>query len=675
MITLLPLAILQVTIAHTFVYEAAKGHKSVHVAGTFNGWNKDADPMVPVPNTRQWTLTKRLNPGKHHYKFVLDGSEWLPDPKAKSEDDGNGNINSILLIEAGEFKDPASRADDKLSKGLIEHSFASPYLQYDRGALTLGIRLRKNDAKTVALAVKGQKPIPMKLVESDDFYEWYRGSLAWPAKKAIGYSFEVVSGNRKFVVGPYGLTGMVIQPRDIPSWPESSVVYQIFPDRFANGSKTNDPADVMPWDGKPAWYNWFGGDAAGTLEKVPYLKSLGVKAVYFNPLFKSPSNHRYETSDYHKVDERFGTNAEFAHLTRVLKQNGIRTVLDGVYNHTATDFAPFADLIKYGEKSAYKGWYYPKSFPIKVGNPPNYEAWFGFPSMPKINTMYPAATQYLASVPAFWDKEAEIAGWRLDVANEVSMDFWRIFRKRVKALGRDRWIIGEIWGDGSQWLKGDQWDSIMGYQFRDAVLRFIAEERISPSQYFEQLMKVHRSYHPAVSRNLMILLGSHDTPRILTVCKNDKKAAMLAATLQLTWVGAPSIYYGDELGMEGDRDPDNRRGMEWGKATPDNPFLKHYRALIAARNSSKALQSGDPILIQANDSASTLVYGRQLGESRAVVAVNRSKQERAISVNIPFGETRWTDVLSNRVIPAARRILQMKLPPQSGAVLLPVGGK
>lgn len=658
---------IQATISHTFVYDAPGELQSVHVAGTFNNWSNSADPMK-LEGTRQWRLTKALPAGMHQYKFVLNGSTWITDPRSKKDvDDGNGNTNSELNLLSAEMREPASRTDSKV--GLLTHRANEyPFVSYDRGQLTLRLQARTNDLKSAGVSI-GSKTYPMTRVPDSDLHEWYQVTVPWATGREASYSFHAVSGSYRYKTGEkYKLKGDRVRPADVPAWPETTVLYQIFPERFANGDQGNDPANVIPWDGTPTYANFMGGDIAGVSEKIPYLKSLGVGGVYFNPIFKSPSNHGYETSDFLMVEPRFGTNVEFGALTRELRKNGIRTVLDGVFNHTATNFPQFADIVKNGESSKFKDWFFIKSYPVKVGDPPNYEAWFGFPSMPKLNTANPETEKYLRSVPAFWDKHADIAGWRLDVANEVPPAFWRKFRSEVKKLGRDRWIVGEVWGDGSQWLGGDQWDSIMGYQFRDAVLKFVANGTTKPSEYFRQLMKVHDSYAPGVSRNLMILIGSHDTPRILTLCKGDRDLAKLAATLQLTWIGAPSIYYGDEIGMAGDRDPENRRGMRWQDANPQNDMLIHYKRLIAARNSSKALQSGDAKLLLADDAKGILAYSRTLGKEFAVTAVNRSDKPLAVTLTLPKG--RYHSVLDNVAVVNKDGKHVIMLDPQSSAVLV-----
>jgi cyclomaltodextrinase / maltogenic alpha-amylase / neopullulanase len=648
------------SITHTFRYQAERDHQAVYLAGSFNNWDRRANPMRRTDG-KLWTLEMRLQPGKHQYKFVLDGEEWITDPlAARNEDDGNGNINSILMILPEDYKAPAVRGDGTIAQSALRHETQPPDFNYDRGRLSFSLRTRAGDVEGVNLVVNSERR-PMRLTSEEDLYEMYRVSVPWDRQRDLSYWFEILDGGKHGFgadglshggeeVKPLAVKAAEFKPFKVPDWAERTVVYQIFPDRFANGNPKNDPKDVVPWTAEPTWFNRYGGDIAGILQRARHLEELGIGAIYFNPIFQSPSNHRYETSDYFLIDRELGSNDEFAHMTRYLSDRGIKTILDGVFNHTAVDFKPFADIRERGEASPYVNWYFIHSFPVKVGENPNYEAWWGFPSMPKVNLEHPEAKQFMLDVPGWWHRNAQIHGWRLDVANEVPMSFWRDFRQTVKRDGEDKWIIGEVWSDGSPWLKGDQWDSIMGYQFRDAAIRFVAEEQIGPTEFARRLMHVHESYAPQVSRNLMILLSSHDTPRFLTLCQGDQQLARLAATLQLTWVGAPSIYYGEEVGMEGGPDPENRRGMRWDLATADNPMLKHYRALIKARNGSRALQSGDPHILHTDDAKGTLAYARVMDDESAIVAVNRSRQAQTISIpvkDIPV-PPRLRDALTGR---------------------------
>lgn len=674
-------------IEHEFVYNATIPHKAVTVAGSFNNWDKMATPLKVDSDGRTWRKRIRIQTGKHFYKFVLDGETWITDPNAiKNEDDGNGNVNSVLLILPPDYRQAAASGDGKITRSPIRHVIGVPDVNFDRGVLTLRISVRPNDVQKVRVRASG-KLYETRRLSMDEFFEVREASIPWRRDRKLEYRFLLDDGPESLQFGPHGLSPTPLsnfeldpdtyKPFEVPEWVARTVFYQIFPDRFANGDKNNDPPDVVPWAGEPKYFNFMGGDLAGVRAHVPYLAKLGVSGVYFNPIFRSPSNHGYETSDYLEVEPRFGTNSEFVGLVQNLRKGGIRTVLDGVFNHTAVDFAPFVDLRARGEASAYKEWYFPKSFPIVIQENPNYEAWYGFPSMPKLNVLNPQVESYLLGVLDFWHTAARLDGWRLDVANEVDERFWRKFRSHLKSrAGNDKWILGEVWGDGSRWLQGDQWDSVMNYQFRDATLRYVARGQSEPAQYLDRLMQVYSSYAPQVSRNLLNLLGSHDTPRFLHECGGDERLARLGATLLMTWVGAPSIYYGDELGMTGGPDPDNRRGMRWDLASDSNSTLQHYRRLTKIRNAVPALQDGDPVrLTSSNDRV--LVFGRHWQNSSAIVVINRTAEVQKVSVDLtkPMAsnfKSGSVEALKLKPTPLnSQNQISLSLEPLSGAVIVP----
>ncbi len=672
---------------HTFVFVSDKPLKSVAVAGSFNNWNTSANPMKADADGKTWRLSLPLDYGKYQYKFVLDGSTWVPDPQATGkEPDGNGGFNSVLMMLPADYQTPASPNDGQTATSALLHSSRVPYLNYDQGKLTFTLRTRANDVRQVTLLVANHR-YPMMLSNSDDLYSYYKAQVPWDKKTNLSYNFELADGSK---IEKFGADGMTAQPRSfqvdaqsfqpfvVPSWVERTIIYQIFPDRFANGDKSNDPKDVVPWNAAPQGFSRFGGDAAGVRQHLPYLSDLGISTVYFNPVFQSPSNHRYDTQDYKRIDPQFGTNAEFAALTKDMQKRGIRTVMDFVLNHTATTFAPFQDVVKKGQASPYKDWYFIKGYPVKVADPPNYVAWSNYPSMPKLNVMNPATGDYLLGLVNYWKAQLPLAGVRLDVANEVDPRFWRKMRTRVKGLDPQMWIMGEEWGDAKPWLGGDQWDSVMNYQFRDACLHFFANGDTSSSQFTDHLMQVYNSYVPQVSRNVMNMLSTHDTPRLLTLCKNDVALHQLAATVQFTWVGAPSIYYGEELGMQGGADPDNRRGMRWDLATPANPMLQFYRHLIKIRNGSRALQSGDPTILLSDDAAKTVAYSRTLDNDIALVALNRSDTAQTLNIPLPQNSAMSSararglvDALSGKRFTISGTRLTLQLAPKSSVILLP----
>lgn len=689
MTTALAFAMLAQGISHEFVFVADRALHSVNLAGTFNNWNKDADPMKVGTDGRTWRLKKTLDPGRHQYKFVLDGDQWTVDPKGTDISDGNGNTNSLLLLLPPDYSRlPGKKGDGVITSSAILFSASLPRVNLDRGQLTLQMDTRKDDVEKVLLVTpRGKRPASM--VSGDEFSTTWAVTLPWSGKTTQRFHFEVVDGKTRLAVGPKGagkagdfaLKPGDFKPFEVPTWVERSVIYQIFPDRFDNADKANDPVDVVSWDANPTYYNWYGGDIAGVQRRLGYLRDLGVGAVYFNPIFVGPSNHRYETTDYHVVDPRFGTNAEFKRLVAAMHQDKMKVVLDGVFNHTAVDFAPFKDIIEKGKESKYNSWYYIKSYPVVVKENPPYEAWFGFPSLPKLNTNAPGPSQYVLDTIDFWDREAKIDGWRLDAANEVDSRFWKRFRPKVKSHGKDKWIVGEIWGDGNPWLQGDQFDSVMNYRFRGAVLDFVAKGASTANGFMDNLMRVYGSYVPQVSRNMMNLVSSHDTPRFLNECGGDPGLAKLGAFVQFTWVGAPCVYYGDELGMDGGRDPDNRRGMRWDTAQDNNSFLNYYKSLARVRLGSEALMVGDPVRVLADDQRRLVAYGRVAKNDAALVALNRSDREQTVEVQLPPSMrpalTRpCVEALSGKpvqVLPGSR--VRLTLAPLSGAVVLPAKGR
>jgi glycosidase len=668
-----------------FRFRPAGSAKTVALAGTFNGWNRDANAMKLSSDGKTWTLRLRVGYGRHQYKFVVDGNTWLVDPhNARTEDDGSGNLNSILLVEPRDYDRPASSRDGQIATSALLHGQFVPDRNYDRGALSLRLRVRPNDLANIeAVSSTGAKA---KLTRSggNEMFANYRGQLPWDGKSELRYRFRLTDGAKSVWFGPNGIgdTGWFevdaksFPPFQVPQWVERSVFYQVFPDRFLNADKANDPKDVVAWDTAPKWFNRFGGDIAGVRKRIPYLRSLGVGAVYFNPIFESPSNHRYDASDFKRIAPDFGTNEEYRALSKELNAAGMKTIMDFVFNHTAVTFPPFYDIRKNGESSKFRDWYFIHSYPVRVQDPPNYAAWYNFPSMPKVNLSNPEARKYMLEVFDYWYKNSQLDGLRLDVANEVQMDFWQELRTRVKAKNSDLWIVGEVWGDGSPWLKGDQWDSVMNYQFRDAAVRFIAQGNMTAAQFADRLMQVHESYAPQVSRNMMNLLSSHDTPRFLTLAGNDRELAKLGALLQFTWIGAPSIYYGEEIGMEGGPDPDNRRGMRWDLANDRNSMLSHYRKLATIRNGLRALQSGDPAVVHVDNVKQSVAFTRTFGKEWNLVVLNRSNETQTLNVRIPSTITVSTpelvDIFTGKRLRVTGNDLVLSLQKQTGMILAPV---
>jgi hypothetical protein len=324
-----------------------------------------------------------------------------------------------------------------------------------------------------------------------------------------------------------------------PAWISGAVFYQIFPDRFYNGNPKNDPPakNKMKWGALPTREKQAGGDLAGIEQKLDYVQDLGIGCVYTTPIFKSPTNHKYDTTDYYKIDPAFGTNEEFKSLVKAAHARGIRFLLDAVFNHSGKEWFAFKDVIKNGADSKYVDWFYNiHSFPVDPERI-NYETFaINVASMPKLNTGNPGLKQYLLKVAEYWIKEADIDGWRLDVANEVNHGFWRDFRDTVKAAKADAWILGEIWHEATEWLQGDQYDSVMNYPWREATLSFLKGD-IDALEYDRTLTRLRFTHSHEIMKGLLALLGTHDTARVRTELGGTLEKAAQAAVLLLTAEG------------------------------------------------------------------------------------------------------------------------------------------
>ncbi|MGE5557040.1 MAG: glycoside hydrolase family 13 protein [Bacillota bacterium] len=416
-----------------------------------------------------------------------------------------------------------------------------------------------------------------------------------------------------------------------PVWAKRSVFYQIFPDRFFNGDITNDPFPTATWGSAPKTDNFFGGDLKGIVNKIPYLKSLGISALYLNPIFKAKSNHKYNTQDYLRIDPAFGDLDSFRDLVSQLHRNGMKIILDGVFNHTGINFWAFQDVVAKGGASKFVDWYYLKEFPVQM-NPPNYQCWWNISDLPKLNVANPAVRNYLKRVIAYWTRR-EIDGWRLDVPNEIEMSFWREFRTLVKSINPEAYLVGEIWQDGTPWLKGDQFDAVMNYRWRDLVIEYLVNPGFSTAAFSHGLTEIMKPLSLETNLLMLNLLGSHDTPRILTMLKGRISLVKLAVALQMTYPGVPCIYYGDEVGLWGEKDPDCRRTMPWDLRCNNQDLLQYYQKIIKIRQSHSCFQEGlyYPLILWENQEFfGFLRVGQQ---ESGLVLINRTV--KSISFSIP----------------------------------------
>lgn len=381
-----------------------------------------------------------------------------------------------------------------------------------------------------------------------------------------------------------------------PGWVNDTVWYQIFPERFYNGDTSNDPHGVKPWRcEKPGLWDYYGGDLKGIMKRLTYLKELGITGLYLNPVFEAHSNHKYNTMDYRRVDPHFGTNEDLKELVRLAHEKGIRVMLDGVFNHTGTDIKPWRDILENGRDSRYADWYMIHEWPVKkCGDTKDgrYDSFAFSENMPKLNTNHPEVIRYLLDIVRFWMEEFDIDGLRLDVGNEVSHRFLKELRRMTKEIREDFYLLGEIWHDAMEWLRGDEYDAVMNYPLATGISDFWLYRDWEKEQFEYAVNRCFTTYMQQTNDVLFNLLDSHDTNRLMDKVK-DKDIFYQQLAVLFTMPGSPCIYYGTEIAMEGGYDPDCRRCMPW-KEIEEGKYeeeISEMRTLIALRKSQPAFRS------------------------------------------------------------------------------------
>ncbi len=494
-----------------------------------------------------------------------------------------------------------------------------------------------------------------------------------------------------------------------PEWVKDAVFYQIFPDRFAKSDQVSKPSNLESWESPPTVHGFKGGDLLGVVEHLDYLNHLGINAIYLNPIFQSASNHRYHTHDYHQVDPILGGNAAFREMLDAAHLRGIRVVLDGVFNHASRGFYQFQHTLENGIDSPYLDWFHfdlerlradeqLRAYPGETRESSfqrrkeslkelGYRAWYQLPALPKLNTDTEAVRQFIFDVARHW-VDLGIDGWRLDVPHEIDDDaFWREFRRVVKEANPEAYIVGEIWTDANRWLQGDQFDAVMNYIFNRACLGFFGGdkldvsrrpggyklERMKATEFAKKIDDLLELYNWQVTLVQLNLLSSHDMPRFLTLVDQDKEALKLATLFQMTFPGAPSIYYGDEIGMKGESDPDCRRAFPWDEERWDHELLEVFRRAVALRREHPALRRGRYQCLLADDERNIYAFVRDGAEQTLVVVLNNSRSPYRLDLDIDGwfanGQS-LRDVWAGgeaRVIDG--RVVGATLPPRSGAVL------
>lgn len=479
-----------------------------------------------------------------------------------------------------------------------------------------------------------------------------------------------------------------------PDWVKHAVFYQIFPDRFAHSKQPRKrllkSASWEAWDDMPTLQGYKGGDLWGVLEQLDYLENLGVNAIYFTPIFQSASNHRYHTHDYYQVDPMLGGNGAFRELLEACHERNIKVVLDGVFNHSSRGFFFFHDVLENGSYSPWVDWFRIEGWPLSPydgDRPANYAGWAGNRALPVFNHDNPEVREYIMEIAEYWIKFG-IDGWRLDVPFEVTTPgFWQEFRQRVKAINPEAYIVGEVWEDSREWLDGTQFDGVMNYLFAAPTIAFTAGDRVDMEQvkdrsyqpypplfareYAQKVEELLQLYPWEIQLTQLNLLASHDTARLISIAGGDAASVELATLLLFTFPGAPSIYYGDEVGLPGRIDPDSRRGFPL-EAKWEREVLDYHRQLISLRHAYPAMRTGSYQVLFAH--AETYVFARILGEQELIVAVNAGTAPANATVDtsslksqpsqLLYGtaQVEWTDA-------GESKHLQLSLPARKGCII------
>ena len=442
-----------------------------------------------------------------------------------------------------------------------------------------------------------QESEEMQKAFSCSSYDYYTATVRLKDVRFV-YVFRLVCGGKTYYFSEDGvsefydfslayynsfqlpfLTRADIMP--VVPWFTGAVFYEIFVERFKMGDEGKDTSYIdLPWGEIPGPKSFAGGDLTGIIQKLDYLKSLGISALYLTPVFPSISNHKYDISNYYEIDPRFGDKETFRTLVNEAHARGIRIVLDAVFNHCSDRFPAFQDVVKRGKASPYFDWFLVHGDKIEGEN---YE-YFGVCSyMPKLNTSNREVRKYLIDAALYWMKEFGIDGWRLDVSDEVSHDFWRHFREAVKEQNPDGIILGENWHDSYPYLRGDQFDGIMNYALTKACIDYFAKGILDAEGFQKRLSELYVRNTEQVNRMMLNLLDSHDTHRFYTLAGKDADKLICALAVIYLHTGAPCVYYGTEVPLEGGYDPDCRRCMDWRVEKTPTKVMYMMRALSRLR--------------------------------------------------------------------------------------------
>lgn len=582
-----------------------------------------------------------------------------------------------------------------MNKAAIYHRPESEYAYlYTADELRLRIRTAKNDIQSISVVAgdpynwqngtwQKSANVVMKKTLVTETHQYWQASLTAPFNRlnygfiltdSLGDSifygdqgFETLTSSSNDDSGLMGANNYFKMPyfQEIdrfkaPEWVKKTVWYQIFPERFANGDTSNDPSETLPWRSgdHPTAESFYGGDLQGIIKHLDHFSQLGINGLYLTPIFKAPTNHKYDTQDYFEIDPHFGTKEDFKLLVEKAHAAGIRVMLDAVFNHIGDQSPQWQDVIANGRQSKYADWFHIRDFPVRYTPTDNFEYTadanydtFAFtPHMPKLNTANPEVQDYLIDIATYWIKEFDIDGWRLDVANEVDHHFWKKFRAATTAIKPDIYILGEIWTSAQSWLQGDEFSAVMNYAFTGSIVDFFAKQQISPSQMVHKLNAQLMLNRDQTNQVMFNLLDSHDAPRILTVANNNKAIVKQMYTFMFLQQGTPDIYYGSEYAMTGQQDPDNRKPMVWQSDQQDATMYDFLKQLIQLRHDYQTVLSEGTLSWETDDNKNIVGFTRQLGQTKIFAIFNAGNTNYEIPTSIDISHIISEQLYNSHII-------------------------
>lgn len=501
-------------------------------------------------------------------------------------------------------------------------------------------------------------PVAMALAASDLYHDYWEVIVDSPYDR-VYYYFEMDDGSQTKLYYGDIFTDHLVDDRSqyfklpfnhradiarVPGWVHDAVVYNIFPDSFATAHEYISRKPTKREHCGKTVQGKLGGTLRGISENVDHLKDMGINCVYINPIFAAGEYHKYDLLDYFHADPCFGGDGAFREMVAALHANGIRVIIDGVFNHCGWYFFAFDDVVKNQERSKYCDWFYRLRFPVERPSSPECDptyACFAYERMmPKLNTANPEVRDYFCRVGRYWIEEFGIDGWRLDVASEVDDGFWRAFRKAVKEVNPDALLIGEVWESAGHWLSGDMFDSTMNYDFRKHCGLFFAEGSIDAADFSGRVTNMLMRYRVQTVPAQLNLLDSHDVSRFLSLCHGDTAKYKLAVLFMMTFVGMPTVFYGDEMGIQGTMEEEYRQPMPWNGGDP--ALYRFFRKAIGMRRELAPLRRGDFHMVLAERGSGLIQFTRRLDQQTVTVCINRGPEETLPAVD---GALYWSEGL------------------------------